>query len=108
MVHPQANQILASNDDCPGAQLSSCVTFSPSTTDYYVVRVKPYPGSSVGPLQQYDIRLEKDPDDYNADDYGDDLAGASPLRTDGVFVDGFFYDDSDDDVFRWSPEAARL
>uniref|UniRef100_A0A7V3VTF2 Peptidase C-terminal archaeal/bacterial domain-containing protein n=1 Tax=candidate division WOR-3 bacterium TaxID=2052148 RepID=A0A7V3VTF2_UNCW3 len=93
--------VIAYNDDC-GASPRSCLTLSPSTSDYYRIRVSPVPGSATGPDKTYWMRIQ-----IQNDDYGDNMAGAAALVTNNVFRSANFNSASDIDYFRIISSASQ-
>lgn len=86
--------LLASNDDCAGS-VRSCLSFTPTSTAYYVVRARPKSGSSVGATKTYQMKLT-----MTSDDYGDTMAAAASIVPNGSVVSGAFSPTGDVDVFR--------
>jgi len=93
--HLPGETVLASNDDCYRGTLRSCLTFSPSTTDYYIIRARPYPGSRVGRTATYEVRITP-----QADDYGDAIDRSAALVADATFLQAAFDYAGDVDVFK--------
>jgi hypothetical protein len=90
--------LLAWNDDCPGSgSWRSCITFSPATTKYYVLRATPYSSPSTGAGKTYQFKLQ-----MNNDDAGDDRNEAMPFVANNAFATRTLNSSTDVDVFRVS------
>jgi hypothetical protein len=86
--------VLASNDDCNSTP-RSCLTFTPTTTKYYRVRVTSDVGSQTGPGKTYGLGIA-----MNTDDYGNTRETAGALIANGVWRTANFYSFNDTDYFK--------
>jgi hypothetical protein len=86
--------VLASNDDCNSTP-RSCLTFTPTTTKYYRVRVTSDVGSQTGPGKTYELGIA-----MNTDDYGNTMETAAALVANGTWRSANFYSFNDTDYFK--------